>query len=203
MKLQFDQRGLIPVIAQDSGTGEVLMLAYMNEEALARTMETGRAWYFSRSRQDLWQKGETSGNRQWVQRISYDCDQDCLLLQVRQEGNACHTGAPSCFFSDLWMVEAGEVSSSQSLTELYQLLLNRKQDAPPNSYTAELFRGGIDRIAKKVVEEAGEVVIAAKNQSKAELIYEVADLCFHTLVLLANQEVTPQEIVLELARRRK
>jgi len=202
MQLRYNEQGLIPVVVQEAATGQVLMLAYMNEEALNRTLTSGQACYFSRTRQCLWIKGETSGHRQWVEAISYDCDADSLLLQVRQDGPACHTGEHSCFHRQLWTAPDAATNPGQLLRELICLLSERKQAAPPDSYTARLFRGGVDRIAKKVAEEAGEVIIAAKNQSQAELTYELADLLFHCLVLMVNQGVPVQAVVQELVSRR-
>lgn len=202
MQLRYNEQGLIPVVVQEAATGQVLMLAYMNEEALNRTLASGQACYFSRTRQCLWIKGETSGHRQWVESISYDCDADSLLLQVRQDGPACHTGEHSCFHRQLWTAPEAETSTGQFLSELVRLLSERKRTASPESYTAKLFRGGVDRIAKKVAEEAGEVIIAAKNQSPAELTYELADLFFHCLVLMVNQGVSVQAVVQELVSRR-
>lgn len=202
MQLRYNEQGLIPVVAQETTTGEVLMLAYMNEEALNQTLASGQACYFSRSRQCLWIKGETSGHRQWVESISCDCDRDSLLLQVKQDGPACHTGEHSCFHRQLFAAPEAGTSPGQFLGELFGQLSERKQLAPPESYTAKLFRGGVDRIAKKVAEEAGEVIIAAKNQSQAELTYELADLLFHCLVLMVDQGVSMQAVVQELASRR-
>ncbi len=202
MQLQYNEQGLIPVVVQETTTGQVLMLAYMNEEALNQTLTSGQACYFSRSRQCLWVKGETSGHRQWVESISYDCDADSLLLQVRQDGPACHTGEQSCFHHQIWSAPEAGMNPGQLLSELVTVLSERKQAAPPESYTARLFRGGVDRIAKKVAEEAGEVIIAAKNQSAVELTYELADLLFHCLVLMVDQGVPVQAVVQELVSRR-
>jgi phosphoribosyl-ATP pyrophosphohydrolase/phosphoribosyl-AMP cyclohydrolase len=206
MQLKFDQQGLLPVVVQEASSGQVLMLAYMNADALELTRRTGRAHYYSRSRQCLWPKGETSGNKQWVQSMRYDCDADALLLLVRQEGNACHTGHHSCFFEELELEGVASESDQASrsfISELYQLLEERQIAAPPGSYSGKLLGEGVDRIAKKVVEEAGEVVIAAKNRSREELVYELADLCFHSLLLMVEQGVTPPEVVAELQRRRQ
>lgn len=199
-KVKFDVHGLIPAIAQDRSTGQVLMLAYMNRESLEKTMETGRAWYWSRSRQELWEKGATSGHYQQVKAITLDCDGDALLLQVEQTGPACHTGKRTCFHNPVWGNEEKETSTIESL---YNLIQERKANPVEGSYTAYLFDKGVDKICKKIGEEAAEVIIGAKNDSKEELIYELADLCYHALVLMANQGIHPGEIEAELKKRRK
>ncbi|MGI6649113.1 MAG: phosphoribosyl-AMP cyclohydrolase [Bacillota bacterium] len=267
-ELKFGADGLIPAIVQDNKTGQVLMIAYMNREAVARTWETGETWFYSRSRQELWHKGETSGHFQRVRGISFDCDQDALLVKVEQTGAACHTGYQSCFYREI--TPSGEVQTigervfnpeevygeppgiispelltrtatvtskgasnanlettkpaesigvigivgpetepqasrttpAQILAELYQVILERRQTRPEGSYTAYLFNKGVDKICKKVGEEAAEVIIAAKNASREELIYESADLIYHLLVLLADSSITPDEVFKELAKRR-
>ncbi|WP_054692147.1 bifunctional phosphoribosyl-AMP cyclohydrolase/phosphoribosyl-ATP diphosphatase HisIE [Syntrophomonas palmitatica] len=212
-QLKFDEKGLIPAIIQDAASGQVLMMAYMNEESLRRTMETGQTWFYSRSRQELWKKGESSGHIQKVKEIRYDCDQDCLLFQVEQTGAACHTGHYSCFYRN----ETGEevlspaytlddVYNSQTgpaiLYELYSVIMQRQEQRPEGSYTSYLFNKGLDKILKKVGEESAEVIIAAKNREKSEVIYESADLIYHLLVLLVEQGVQLSEIFTELESRR-
>lgn len=199
--LKFDQAGLIPAIVQDLHTGRVLMLAYMNEESLNKTLASGETWFYSRSRQELWHKGASSGHTQTVKRIDYDCDGDALLVYVEQKGGACHTGATGCFYRTL----TGEAVAvgQQFLPELEQIIAERKFNRPPGSYVSKLLNGGLDRILKKVAEEAGEVIIAAKNADREELIYECGDLLFHLLVLLAAQEVSLGEVIAELKRRHR
>jgi len=201
MELKYDQNGLIPAIAQDIISGRVLMLAYMNEESLKLTMETGYTHYFSRSRNQLWKKGETSGHLQAVKTIRYDCDADTLLLEVEQTGNACHTGEYSCFFNNLY--EAADIPTGvDMLHELYEVIQDRKVNPKEGSYTNFLYNKGIDKIVKKVGEEACEVVIAAKNGSKEEICYETADLIYHLFVLLAQQNIPLEDIYKELKSRR-
>ncbi|MBT9135794.1 MAG: Phosphoribosyl-AMP cyclohydrolase [Firmicutes bacterium] len=200
-KLQFAENGLIPVVIQDALTERVLMLAYMNEEALQKTILTGQTWFYSRSRQELWNKGATSGHFQQVKRIDYDCDSDALLMRVEQVGNVCHTGATSCFYRTLFGDEF--VVTANFLVELEQIIAERKVTKPAGSYTAKLFEQGLDRILKKIGEEAGEVIIAAKNQDRSELIYESSDLLFHLLVLLAEKNVALAEVLRELADRHR
>lgn len=197
-ELKFDQEGLIPAIVQDFSTGRILMLAYMNEEALQKTLASGQTWFYSRSRQELWHKGATSGHTQTVKRLAYDCDGDTLLVQVEQTGAACHTGAATCFYRTL----AGDAAeTAYFLPELERIIAERKLNRPPDSYVAKLFTGGLDRILKKIGEEAGEVIIAAKNEARSELIYESGDLLFHLLVLLAAKDVAFSEVLAELQRR--
>ena len=214
VELRFDANGLIPVITQDGANGQVLMLAYMNAEAVARTLETGLAHYYSRSRKRLWRKGEESGHVQRVQEILYDCDGDTLLLKVDQVVAACHTGNRSCFFRRLDGVGVdgplgGErrfdptavYSGLGILADLYGAILDRKAHPPEGSYVASLFSAGENRILEKVQEEAREVAIACKSGDRGQVISEVADLWFHALVLLAEQDVRPEEIAQELGRR--
>jgi len=200
-QLRFDAAGLIPAIAQDALSGEVLMHAYMNPEALARTRETGLAHYYSRSRRRLWRKGEESGHVQRVREIRYDCDADTLLLLVEQAGDACHTGTRSCF-SRVLAAREGAPASFDLLGRLYQLLRRRKAERPEGSYTAGLFAAGTDRILKKIGEEAAEVLLAGKDGERGPLVYELADLWFHSLVLLAQMEIPPAEVMAALGRRR-
>lgn len=200
-EIKFDQAGLVPAIVQDWHSGQVLMLAYMNREALQKTLESGETWFYSRSRNELWHKGETSGHFQQVRRISYDCDGDALLVQVEQTGAACHTGAAGCFFRTLQGDAAPPVE--HFLVELERIISQRKVERPEGSYVAKLLEAGVDRILKKVAEEAGEVIIAAKNGDRTELVYETGDLLFHLLVLLSRQDVALSEVLAELARRHR
>jgi phosphoribosyl-ATP pyrophosphohydrolase/phosphoribosyl-AMP cyclohydrolase len=199
-KIVYNEKGLIPVVVQESSTKEVLMLAYMNEEALKQTLLTKQATYYSRSRQSLWVKGETSGHVQTVKGLVYDCDGDSLLMTVEQTGVACHTGEMSCFHNAL--IEPEE-SPKPLLEELYQTIDERKKNPIEGSYTNYLFTKGIDKILKKVGEETAEVIIAAKNHSISEMTYEISDLVYHTLVLMVQEGVTLDQIESELKRRQK
>ncbi len=201
--LKFDEKGLIAAIVQDTNTNEVLMLAYMNAESLKKTLETGETWFWSRSRQELWHKGATSGHIQKVKNIIYDCDGDALLVEVEQHGVACHTGAKSCFFNVLSQDGNEDKTSSDIMEKLYEIIRDRKENPKEDSYTNYLFNEGLDKILKKVGEEATEVVIAAKNPDKDELIYETSDLLYHLLVLLKEKEIAPGEIFAELNKRFK
>ena len=202
--ISFDEKGLAPVITQDIKTGAVLMLAYMNREALQLTLDTGYAVYFSRSRQALWKKGETSGHVQKVRAIHYDCDGDALLLMVEQTGEACHTGEYSCFHHALkGLAEGAERAPSPAvLQEVYNVIADRRAHPKEGSYTNYLLAKGVEKICKKVGEEASETIIAAVKGSKEELRYEAADLVYHLLVLLFNQGLTPAELWAELEKRR-
>lgn len=204
--IKFDANGLVPAIAQDVKTGAVLMLAYMNEQSVRLTLETGYATYFSRSRQKLWRKGEESGHVQRVRAIRYDCDGDTLLLQVEQEGVACHTGEYTCFHNTLKALDGeGEAAKGQGsavLQEVFNVILGRMANPVEGSYTNYLLDKGVEKIAKKVGEEATETVIAAIKANKDELRYEASDLLYHLLVLLAQQGVTLEELWAELASRR-
>jgi len=197
-KLKFDSMGLIPAIVREHYSGEVLMLAYMNEESFNLSISVGYTCFYSRSRSSLWRKGETSGNRQEIVRILCDCDADTLLVDVIQTGVACHTGAFSCFNSELYCTKSDGVFST---TDLHKLLQNRKLNPVEGSYTTYLFEKGVDKILKKIGEEMTEVVIAAKDNNRAETIYELADLYYHSAVLMAEMGITPAEITIELARR--
>lgn len=199
--LKFDKQGLIPAIVQDVKSGTVLMLAYMNKESLEKTITEGRTWFYSRSRQALWPKGETSGHIQKVVAIYYDCDADTLLVQVHQTGAACHEGTFSCFSRAL--AESGEEVSPDwaVLSWLEEIIKERKKTLPLESYTTYLFSKGIDKILKKVGEEATEVVIAAKGGKKKEVIYETSDLIYHLLVMLQEQNIELKEIWQELISR--
>lgn len=198
--MKFDEKGLIPAIAQDCVTGEVLMMAYMNRDAMERTLATGRAYYFSRSRNKLWLKGETSGNFQEVKAIYYDCDEDTILLKVNQIGVACHTGERSCFFRRL---DAGspEPAGLTVLGGLFKTIEERKKASSEKSYVASLYAKGLDKILEKVEEESSELIEAARSSKKQEIIHETADLLFHTLVLLGHKDIPLQDILNELRRR--
>ena len=198
--VKFGPDGLIPAIAQDVESLEVLMLAYMNAEALQKTLAGPYATYYSRSRQELWVKGETSGNLQEVVSVELDCDGDAVLVKVRPKGPACHTGARSCFFTGLR--EGKDQADASILGELFSVIEDRKKNPKAGSYTNKLFTGGLDRILKKVGEEAGEVIIGGKNEDPAEIAYESADLVYHLLVLLSQQGMTPGDVYAELKRRR-
>lgn len=200
-RIRYSEEGLVPVVVQDFRSGEVLLLAYMNRESLRLTLERGETYFWSRSRRELWHKGATSGNTQSVKSISYDCDADALLVKVEQRGVACHTGQYSCFFSML--VGPGEHSGSlgETLGRLARVIHERGVERPAGSYTAELLGSGTDRILKKLAEEVGEVIIAAKNHDRKEIAWEVADLFYHTLVLLESEGVEPGDIALELQKR--
>jgi phosphoribosyl-AMP cyclohydrolase / phosphoribosyl-ATP pyrophosphohydrolase len=195
--LKFDERGLIPAIVQDAETREVLTLAYMNRESLARTIETSETWFWSRSRNKLWHKGETSGNTQQVVDLVADCDRDAIVVLVKPAGPACHTGARSCF--DLKQNE----DLGDLLARLYALIESRERERPEGSYTTYLFDHGVDKILKKVGEESAETIIAAKNEDAQPLVAEVSDLIYHLLVLLVARSVSLDQIRDELARRRK
>ncbi len=194
--LKFDEKGLIPAIVTDSRTGKVLMLAYMNRESLEITLKEERTCFFSRSRNELWRKGETSGNVQTVVSIATDCDCDTLLVSVIPAGPACHTGNESCFFNTI-IENAGEFS----VEGLMELIIGRKTDKKEGSYTTYLFEKGRDKILKKVGEEATEVIIGAKADDKAETIYELADLMYHAMVLMADMDITVDDVMKELASR--
>ena len=197
-KLKFDKDGLIPAIVTDQKTGKVLTLAYMNRESLAITLEKELTCFYSRSRQCLWLKGETSGNYQHVKKITADCDMDALLIEVEKDGPACHTGTDSCFTNEVFASD--DCKEPFALDNLYSLLLSRKKEMPANSYTTYLFEKGLDKILKKVGEEATEVIIGAKND-RAEVLYEIADLAYHVMVLMVELGITTEEIRDELASR--
>ncbi len=196
--LKFDEKGLIPAIVVDATTKETLTLAYMNRESLQTTMEKGLTCFFSRSRQKLWLKGETSGNYQHVRSITADCDGDALLVLVDKDGPACHTGAESCFFQTVY---EGEDERPFSLRGLYDLLRERREKMPQGSYTTYLFEKGLDKILKKVGEESTEVIIAAKAEDKKETVYEIADLAYHLLVLMVQNGISVEDVEKELASR--
>lgn len=204
--LKFDEKGLIPAIVQDAATKEVLTLAYMNRESLEKSLETQETWFFSRSRQELWHKGETSGHTQRISQIKYDCDQDALVVMVVPAGPACHHGTTSCFNETL--VENSSVVGGinglgeyQILQSLQQVIKLREQERPEGAYTTYLFEKGVDKILKKVGEEASEVIIAAKNRDTEELKWEAADLIYHLMVLLEEQKLPFTEVLKVLNKR--
>lgn len=197
IQLKYDSNGLIPAIVQDHYTKKVLMLAYMNEESLKISLEEGMTCFYSRSRQELWRKGETSGNRQHIMSIRTDCDCDTLLVDVIKDGPACHTGSESCFFN---VIEEKD-DEAFSYEGLYKMLLGRKLEKKEGSYTTYLFEKGTDKILKKVGEECTEVIIAAKAQDKEETIFEIADLLYHITVLMIDAGITLDEVTAELAKR--
>lgn len=197
-QLKFDEKGLIPAVVVDSITKKVLTVAYMNRESLAISMEKGLTCFYSRSRQELWLKGETSGNYQHIVSITADCDGDALVVVVEKDGPACHTGSDSCFFEPVWH---SEDKSEFSLQGLYDLLLQRNAERPEGSYTTYLFEKGIDKILKKVGEECTEVIIAGKADDKAETIYELADLAYHAMVLMVQMGISVEDVHRELASR--
>ena len=197
-----DDNGLIPCIVQDYRTGEVLQLAYMNEESYQKTYETGKMTYYSRSRQTLWCKGETSGHYQYVKELTLDCDNDTILARVHQVGAACHTGARSCFFKELAKNDYNDTNPLTILSEDFKTILERKQNPKEGSYTNYLFTKGLDKILKKCGEEASEIIIAAKNPDAEELKYEIADFLYHMMVLMAECGLTWEDVTKELANRR-
>jgi phosphoribosyl-ATP pyrophosphohydrolase/phosphoribosyl-AMP cyclohydrolase len=205
--IKFDKAGLIPAIIQDAASGDVLMMAYMNRKSLEKTLKTGTTHFWSRSRKRLWQKGESSGNIQRVKSIRLDCDQDTLLVRVAQTRVACHTGRWSCFHQQLsdgrWvmMQNGSDLKKNPIFDRVYQVILDRKKHPREDSYVSSLLKMGKDRILRKIGEESGELIIGSKNGQKAEIISEMADLWFHTLVLLGYHGITPQEIYQELEQR--
>ena len=202
-----NMNNLIPVITQDATTNEVLMLAYMNQEALELTIKTNFAHYFSRSKQRIWKKGESSNHLQEIVEILLDCDNDTLLLKVNQEGVACHTGRKSCFFTNLKtneIISDVEINTNAAygvIDTLYHTILNKRNDDPTKSYTAKLLQGKENSMLKKIVEEAGEFTFAIKDKNEEEIIYEAADVTYHMLVALASKNISPDRIKQELARR--
>ncbi|WML45998.1 bifunctional phosphoribosyl-AMP cyclohydrolase/phosphoribosyl-ATP diphosphatase HisIE [Neobacillus sp. PS3-40] len=197
-EIKFNELGLVPVIVQDAASKEVLTLAYMNKESLSKTLETGETWFFSRSRQELWHKGATSGNTQTIVDMKYDCDQDAILVLVNPKGPACHTGSVSCFTEGVF---EGKKDGYEILRELEKIILDREKQRPEGAYTTYLFEKGVDKILKKVGEEASEVIIAAKNRDPEELRWEAADLLYHLIVLLVEQGL-PFEAVLKTLEER-
>jgi phosphoribosyl-ATP pyrophosphohydrolase/phosphoribosyl-AMP cyclohydrolase len=206
MKVKLNEKGLVPAIAQDANTGRVLMLGYMNPGSLKRTVEGGQVWFYSRSQEDLWHKGEISGNYLNLQEAWVDCDADTILLKVRPDGPTCHTGETSCFFTRLeGLPEEYQVTESGSgvLDELFAVIRDRQREQPQGSYTTKLLQEGVARIAQKVIEEAGETAIAAIHGDPESLAAEAADLMYHALVLLAASGMKPSAVWEELRKRRK
>jgi len=197
-ELKFDEKGLIPAIVVDSITKKVLTLAYMNRESLEISMEKGLTCFWSRSRQELWLKGETSGNYQHIVSITADCDKDALVVVVEKDGPACHLGTDSCFHNEVWQ---SDEKFEFSLEDLMTMLKGRKEEKKEGSYTTYLFEKGLDKILKKVGEECTEVIIAAKDNDKAETVYEIADLCYHVMVLMLQNGISLEDIHKELASR--
>ena len=197
-KLKFDDNGLIPAIIIDYYTKEVLTLAYMNKESLEISLKEGKTCFYSRSRKELWRKGETSKNYQHIQSIKSDCDNDALVIEVIKEGPACHTGAESCFMNEVYQKENYK---DFSIYKLYELIRGRKINMTEGSYTTYLFNSGIDKILKKIGEESSEVIIGAKNGSEEEIIYELSDLLYHSLVLMVEKNITLNDIKDELSKR--
>ena len=198
MELKFDEKGLIPAIVQDYYSKQVLTVAYMNRESLDITMKEGYTCFWSRSRQELWRKGETSGNRQKVVSITADCDQDALVVEVIKDGPACHTGAESCFFNEVYQAEDETPFSYEGL---YEMIRGRKTQPKEGSYTTYLFDKGMDKILKKVGEESTEVIIAGAKQDKEETIFEIADLAYHIMVMMVEQGIEMKDVPAELAKR--
>ena len=197
-QLKFDEKGLIPAVVVDAITKKVLTVAYMNRDSLALSMEKGLTCFWSRSRQELWLKGETSGNYQHIVSITADCDGDALVVAVEKDGPACHTGTDSCFTRPVWQSDTLHEFSAEGL---YELLEGRKRERPEGSYTTYLFDKGIDKILKKVGEECTEVIIAGKADDKKETVYELADLAYHAMVLMVEMGITPEDVRQELASR--
>ncbi|RBP91403.1 phosphoribosyl-ATP pyrophosphatase /phosphoribosyl-AMP cyclohydrolase [Cytobacillus firmus] len=199
--VKFDEKGLIPAIVQDMKTKEVLTLAYMNRESLLKSAETGETWFFSRSRKELWHKGATSGNTQKIVEMKLDCDQDAIVVLVEPAGPACHNGTFSCFEERVYGEESGGLSDYEILYTLEKVIEEREQTRPEGAYTTYLFEKGVDKILKKVGEESAEVIIAAKNRDKDELKWEAADLIYHLMVLLREQELPFSEVLKVLNKR--
>ncbi|MBQ9086618.1 MAG: bifunctional phosphoribosyl-AMP cyclohydrolase/phosphoribosyl-ATP diphosphatase HisIE [Clostridia bacterium] len=197
-EIKFDDRGLVPAVVVDAVSKKVLTVAYMNRESLEISMEKGLTCFFSRSRQKLWLKGETSGNYQHIVSITADCDNDALVVMVEKDGPACHTGSDSCFTKPLWQSEERE---EFSLEGLYGLLKARNEERPEGSYTTYLFEKGMDKILKKVGEECTEVIIAGKAEDKKETVYELADLAYHAMVLMVHMGISLEDVHRELASR--
>ena len=196
--VKFDEKGLVPCVVQDYYTKQVLMLAYMNRESLIKTMETGLATIYSRSRQELWTKGATSGNLQHIVELRLDCDGDAIVAEVKKDGPACHTGNESCFYRDLFV---GNDMKPFSIEGLYELIKGRKTNPKEGSYTTYLFNRGIDKILKKVGEECTEVIIEGKAGNRQAAIYELADLYYHALVMMVEMDILPKDVFEELANR--
>ena len=206
MKVKLNEQGLVPAIAQDINTGRVLMLGYMNPGSIKRTVEGIQVWFYSRSREDLWHKGEVSGNYLNLREAWLDCDGDTLLLKVDPDGPTCHTGEPSCFFNPLEGLPEGYEDTDTGpgvLGEIYAVIQDRQRELPEGSYTAKLFQEGVGRIAQKVIEEAGETALAAAQDDTENIPSEIADLLYHTLVLMAASGIKPEQVWEELRQRQK
>lgn len=199
--IKYDSNGLVPAIAQDSYTREVLMLAYMNKEALEKTLETGKATYYSRSRQEIWVKGLTSGNTQSVKEVLYDCDMDTLLVMVDQTGVACHTGERTCFFETFDSSDSNQPTGPFIISALAKILKDRKTESSDTSYTASLYKGGKAKIIEKIKEESGELIEAIEEKDNTEVVKELADLWFHTMVALENSNIDINDVFGEFQRR--
>lgn len=197
-ELKFDEKGLIPAVVVDAVSKKVLTVAYMNRESLQKSIQEEKTCFWSRSRQELWLKGETSGNYQHIVSITADCDCDALVVAVEKDGPACHTGSDSCFYNPVWQSESLHEFSLQGL---YELLVGRKEDRPEGSYTTYLFDKGIDKILKKIGEECTEVIIAGKANDKKETVYELADLAYHAMVLMVQMGISVEDVQKELASR--
>ncbi|WP_033828481.1 bifunctional phosphoribosyl-AMP cyclohydrolase/phosphoribosyl-ATP diphosphatase HisIE [Bacillus andreraoultii] len=200
-QIKFDEKGLVPTIVQDCYTGKVLMLAYMNKESLLKTVESGTTWFYSRSRMELWNKGATSGHYQYVKRMTYDCDGDSILVEVEQVDVACHTGEESCFHNTFFTDESFINYHREIVNELYTFLQNRKTNPVEGSYTNYLFEKGLDKILKKIGEETTEVIIEAKNLDKTELVAELSDLIYHSLLLMIEKDIQIVDLKKELMKR--
>ncbi|QAY67330.1 bifunctional phosphoribosyl-AMP cyclohydrolase/phosphoribosyl-ATP diphosphatase HisIE [Paenibacillus protaetiae] len=208
-QIKWDEAGLVPAIVQDDLTKEVLMMAYMNKESLAKSVETGETWFWSRSRGELWNKGATSGHKQRIRSMAYDCDGDTLLVRVEQQGPACHTGSYSCFFNPIETAGSSSEAAAEAaagdrfgaLGRLESIIAKRYAERPEGSYTTYLFEKGVDKILKKVGEESAEVIIAAKNKDNNELRMEASDLIFHLMVLLRERGLSIDELLRELDER--
>ena len=203
--IKLNTEGLIPVITQDASTHEVLTLAYMSKESLQKTLDEKQVWFYSRSRSELWRKGESSGNEMHVKSIQTDCDNDAILIQVEPTGPACHTGDTSCFHNEIQesLASTSVEKNSSIIDELYATIQQRKKDMPADSYTSELFASGINRIAQKVIEEAGETALASLGSNKENTISEISDLLYHLLVMMSDLEITPKDVWSELKARSK
>lgn len=195
--LKYDEKGLIPAVIQDYNNNEILMVGYMNRESLEISIVEKQTCFYSRSRNELWRKGETSGNTQEIISINSDCDNDTLLIKVLPNGPACHTNSQSCFFNSIY----GETEETFSIDSLYSMLLDRKNNPKENSYTSYLFKEGEDKILKKIGEESTEVIIGAKNNDNQEVIYEISDLAYHLMVMMADRGISLEEIRRELSKR--
>ena len=199
---KLNEQGLIPVVVQEYKTGQVLMVAYMNEESFNETIRTGKMTYYSRSRQSLWLKGETSGHFQFVKSLKVDCDKDTILAKVKQIGVACHTGSYSCFFNELVQKEYDDKNPLNTFKDVYDVILDRKNNPKETSYTNELLNKGTDNILKKLGEESADIVIATKNGNKDETVYQIADYMYHLMVLMADRDISWEDVTRELIRRR-